>query len=225
MTLDSPQPTPFPLGRLINHDPRSRNFPAPRSLLTMSPIIHRRYGRVLNQGSLGSCTGNALVQAKNMQRLRKKGERLYTQTDAVAIYAAATAIDPWEGTYPPEDTGSDGLSVAKVAHSMGYISGYSHCFGIQHAREALRKVPLLVGTVWMSQMFYPDDRGFVHPQGFAEGGHEYVLMGDNPQREELTFLNSWGPEWGSHGRFKMSYESFDYLLRQHGDVVALVPTP
>jgi hypothetical protein len=220
MTLDSPQDTPFPLGRLINHDPRSRNFPAPRKA-ARRPVLHTRYGKVLDQGSLGSCTGNAMAQALNMKPLRKVGSRLLTQTDAVGIYSAATAIDPWEGTWPSEDTGSDGLSVCKVAKTLGYITGYSHAFGLQHALDALQLAPVLVGVPWFEEMFYPRADGFVKPMGYVSGGHEIVLFGDD-NKGKLTFLNSWGSGWGKFGRFHMSYDDFGYLLSQHGDVAVPV---
>ena len=221
MTLDSPQETPYPLGRLINHDPRSRNFPAPRKATARRPILWPRYGSVLDQGSLGSCTGNSMAQALNMKPLHKPRTRLLKQDDAVAIYSAASAIDPWPGAWPPEDTGSDGLSVAKVAKQLGYIDSYSHAFGIEHARDALQISPLLVGIPWLEQMFTPDSRGFVQPYGYVSGGHEIVLFGDD-QKGKLTFLNSWGKFWGKGGRFYMTYDDFAYLLSQEGDVVAPV---
>jgi hypothetical protein len=39
----------------------------------------------------------------------------FTEPTARRIYSAATAIDEFPGTWPPDDTGSSGLAVCKVA--------------------------------------------------------------------------------------------------------------
>jgi hypothetical protein len=185
------------------------------------PILHRRYGPVLDQGSLGSCTGNAMAQVLNMTPLHTPGTRWLKEEDAVALYQRATAIDPFPGTYRPEDTGSDGLSVCKAAKELGHITGYRWAFGFEHALDALQNGPVLVGTVWHQSMFTPDAKGFVWPDGNEVGGHEYVLMGDDT-KGKLTFLNSWGKGWGKGGRFHMNYVTFGKLLAAQGDVAVPV---
>jgi hypothetical protein len=211
--------TPYPLGRKVNHDPRSRAFPAPRAA-ERKPVLHRRNSPVLNQGELGSCTGNAMAQALNMAPLHIPGTRWLGQNDAVALYQRATQLDPFPGTYRPEDTGSDGLSVCKAAKELGLITGYRWAFGFDHVLDALQSGPVLIGTAWHSSMFTPDAKGFVRPDGNEAGGHEYLLMGDDA-KGKLTFLNSWGKNWGNGGRFHMDYATFRELLAAHGD--AAVP--
>lgn len=210
---------PYALGRKINHDPQSRSFPAPRAA-ERRPILHRRRSPVLDQGELGSCTGNAMAHALNMTPLHTPGTRWLTQTDAVALYQRATQLDPFPGTFPPADTGSDGLSVCKAAKERGLITGYRWAFGFEHALDALQLGPVLIGTWWYESMFAPNGYGYVFPDGDRVGGHEYVLMGDDG-KGKLTFLNSWGSSWGKKGRFHMRYENFKALLRDQGD--AAVP--
>jgi hypothetical protein len=212
-------PTEFGLGRKVNHDPRSRAFPAPRAA-KRRPILHRRYSPVLDQGSLGSCTGNAMAHAVNMTPLHIRGTKWLVQEDAVALYQRATLIDPFPGVFPPTDTGSDGLSVCKAALELGLITGYRWAFGFEHALDALQFGPVLIGTYWHWSMFFPDGEGFIRPNGETVGGHEYVLMGDDT-KNTLTFLNSWGKSWGKAGRFKMDYATFKALLAADGD--AAVP--
>jgi hypothetical protein len=211
--------TPYPLGRKVNHDERSRSFPAPRAA-ERKPVLHRRYSPVLDQGTLGSCTGNAMAHAINMTPLHIPGKPWLNQRDAVALYQRATAIDPFPGIYPPSDTGSDGLSVCKAAQEKGLITGYRWAFGFEHVLDALQLGPVLIGTWWYDSMFSPDGKGFVGAKGDRVGGHEYVLMGDD-RKGKLTFLNSWGPSWGKKGRFHMDYATFAALLRDQGD--AAVP--
>src|ERR1044072_4809916 len=101
----------------------------PRSM--MVSMRHLSMIPVLNQGNLGSCTGNAAT--KNMsygEFWLVEGESVLSTEDtlkneiyAVGVYSAATELDPWEGSYPPDDTGSDGLSVAKLLRQRGLING------------------------------------------------------------------------------------------------------
>jgi len=205
----------YPLGRNVNHDPRSRSFPAPRAT-TRKPVLHKRNGAILDQGNLGSCTGNAMAQALNMVPLHTPGTRYLTETDAVALYSRATELDNAQGTYPPDDTGSDGLSVCKAAQEKRLITSYSWAFGFDHALDALQLAPVLIGIPWHEAMFTPDSRGFVHPDGAVAGGHEIVLFGDDT-KDTLTFLNSWGSGWGKRGRFFMNYADFKALLADQGD--------
>lgn len=209
----------FGLGRRVQHDPKSLNFAAPE-LNPVKTKTWRRIGAVLDQGSLGSCTGNAAAQAANSFPLRERG-RVLRQADAVALYSRATELDPWEGTYPPDDTGSSGLAVAKAGAEKGLWTRYEWAFGFDHALSALMEGPLLVGTYWYNQMFYPDENGFVTPGGAVAGGHEYLLSGVNVRGKYLIFTNSWGKDWGIGGRFRMSFESFQKLLDEQGDVVLL----
>lgn len=207
------------LGRNINHDPRSWNFQAVVSPVAFKPVLHKHYGPVLDQGQLGSCTGNAAAQAMNTAPLHKPRTRLLTEADAVSIYSAATLIDGSPGSYPPEDTGSDGLSVAKVLQKRGLITSYSHAFSPEQARGALQLAPFLFGTGWHESMFTPDAQGFVHPDGNAVGGHEILCIGDTGKA--LVFLNSWGKSWGKSGKFYLTYEDFAALMADQGDVTVL----
>jgi hypothetical protein len=207
---------PYPLGRLVEHDPRSRNFPARAALIKPRPIVWRRYGPVLDQGTLGSCTGNSMAHALNSRPLRKLGSRILREEDAVGIYQDATRIDPFPGEYPPDDTGSSGLAVCKVAKNRGLISGYNHAFSAEQARAAIQTGPALFGTWWHNSMFQPDSRGYVHPDGNKVGGHEILIVGDDMTK--LIIQNSWGPGWGRGGRFYLTYTDFEQLMMDDGDV-------
>lgn len=212
-----------PLGRHLDaaarHDPRSRAYPAGRSPLRT--VLHPR-GPVLDQGQQSSCTGHATAAALNCQPIRRT-RRYLTHDDAVALYCVATQIDPFPGTFPPEDTGSDGLSVAKAAARKRYITSYQHAFGLDHVLGALVNGPVIVGTAWHAAMSDPDAAGFVHPSGDVEGGHEWCLIGLDVEHQYVTAQQSWGEAWGPlGGLFRVSFADLGALLADGGDATVLV---
>jgi hypothetical protein len=217
-----------PLGRHVNHDSESRRYTyraAPRELTT---VQHVRHVPVLDQGSLGSCTGNAGIGCLGTGRFYTTitGDDVYhtlNEADAVALYSAATRVDPYDGAYPPTDTGSDGLTIAKVLTSAGMIAGYEWAFGLDQTLQALMDRPLITGTLWLDNMFNPTDEGLVRPSGTVAGGHEYVVDGYDDLRGWVWFTNSWGADWGQLGRFAMEAEQYGNLLARDGDVTVFVP--
>jgi hypothetical protein len=175
-------------GRLKEHDPRSRNFPAPLAGELVS-ITHRHYGGPLDQGNLGSCTGNAITDACMTSPLRHRAAIL-TERDALQAYGLATQLDGFPGTYPPDDTGSSGLAACKAAKQLGWIDSYAHAFGLDQVLRALVLGPVIIGVGWREGMMDTDSRGYVHAVGSVVGGHEVCLVGiDVPRR--LISERSW----------------------------------
>lgn len=214
------------LGRLVEHDPRSRDYAA-RTATTPRSVLWGHHAPILDQGDLGSCTGNALAQLINADPFAASRPNGYlTEDDAVKLYELATTLDNVSGTYPPQDTGSTGLAVAKAGVRLGYFASYAHAFGFDHFAAALQLQPVIVGTAWTADMFTPDELGTVRPTGDVAGGHEYLALGIDYASGMLTFLNSWGDQWGVGGRFYMRFNDFAALLAQQGDVTApALPVP
>jgi hypothetical protein len=222
---------PHGLGRAVNHDPASRRYAFRASpSATLSAVRHHRHVPVFDQGNLGSCTGNAAVGCMatgvfhaTITEADADWLEPLNQGAAVECYHQATAIDPWPGTYPPEDTGSDGLSVAKVLKAAGAISGYTWAFSLADALAALMNRPVITGTLWLMDMFSPSSEGLVTPGGAIAGGHEYVMDEYDPTRGWVGFTNSWGEAWGKGGRFYMEAEKYGALLARDGDVTVFEP--
>lgn len=214
---------PYPLGRHVDHDEASRAFAYEITAPTpTAPILWQHHGPVLDQGNLGSCTGNAMEQCLATGPLYRAG---FTPTEqqALQIYELATHLDSVPGSYPPDDTGSSGLGVCKAAKKLGLITAYKHVFGITHARQAIQTTPFCVGSEWTEGMFTPDGFGYIHPTGSVAGGHEYMAMGWDPGPDVWTFLQSWGDAWGGyHGVFRMHGPDFASLLANQGDIVVPV---
>jgi hypothetical protein len=207
------------LGRLVNHDPKSRFYQARMVSSVQRSVLWGHHAPVLDQGELGSCTGNALAQCLNTDSFHRSGAWL-TEVDAVRLYSLATKLDDAPGSYPPNDTGSSGLGVCKAGKKLGYLSGYRHTFSFAQFTAALQVSPMIVGTDWTDSMTTPDANHFVHPDGPVAGGHEYLALGVDYSKKSLTFLNSWGSGWADHGRFHMTFDAFAALLQKDGDAIA-----
>lgn len=218
--------SPYRLGRSVRHDPRSLRYLVPATATPQTVRWERRIP-VLDQGDLGSCTGNAAVGALGTEPLYSALTPVQRQSldeaAAVRIYSLATELDPFDGTYPPTDTGSDGLDAAKAAVKLGYLSGYQHITSLGAAHTAIQAGPFIVGTTWHEGMFTPDPSGVVHPTGAVAGGHEYECCGYDLDTDLWWFWNSWGSGWSKAGAFALSSADFAALLADQGDATVLVP--
>jgi hypothetical protein len=217
------------LGRKVNHDPRSRAYPylAPRRALRT--VEHPRHIPILDQGDLGSCTGNAAVGALGSGRLwdgllLADRPRL-DEAMARQLYSEATKLDPFPGSWPPDDTGSDGLSVAKACQRAGFIGAYRHAFSLTDFLAALQQQPVIVGTTWYQSMFTPSTAGLltVEVSSGAAGGHEYVARRYDATNSLIGFDNSWGTSWGAAGSFWIRVADFQLLLAEQGDATVFTP--
>ena len=219
--------TPRPLGRHVEHDTRSRAFSfAPREDTAIRTKVWRRYGKVLDQGNVGACTGFAAAHAMNLLPNHVRHERIMKNADGLAIYTRATQLDEFRGQMPEQDTGSSGNAACKALLERGDITEYRWAFGFDHLLQSLMHSPVMVGTWWFEDMFYPDARGVVRPTGRRVGGHEYVCTGvESLTGQVLSFQNSWGKDWGKGGRFYMTFSSFRALLHDDGDAVIPVGGP
>ena len=147
----------------------------------------------LDQGSAGSCTGNAVAQCLSTWPFTLK----LPEPDAVKIYSKATAIDSFSGTYPPTDSGSDGQSAAKAAKLLGYTTlDFAAIDTVEGAMVALQKSALIIGVDWYDGFFNPTKCGEMQLTGAVAGGHEIEMIGWDAYRKVFWIRNSWGPSWG-----------------------------
>lgn len=221
------------LGRHVKHDSRSLDYKFDGSGIATTSIRHTRYIPVLDQGDLGSCTGNAATGNLGTGDFFATISSSLTldENEAVKLYSAATALDDYQGTYPPDDTGSDGLSVAKAAQQAGLISGYQHITSLNDAIAALQLGPIITGVNWYSSFDNPTKSGKVSitKSAYVRGGHEFVLDEVDATNKLIGATNSWGASWGLKGRFYFSFADYERLLNEQGDATVFIklstPTP
>lgn len=215
------------LGRHIRHDERSKMYAFTGATTTPISVRHTRNISILDQGSLGSCTGNAGIGCLGTGILYPTLTGVvndWSEQAAVKLYSDATLLDSDRSNYPPVDTGCDGLSIAKVLTKRGWISGYQHTFSFNSMLAALEKQPVITGVNWYSSFYTPDANGIVTvPKGATvEGGHEFVLDEIDATRQLIGASNSWGSGWGINGRFYIPFDVFKRLLSEQGDVTVFV---
>lgn len=216
-----------PLGRHVRHDPESRRFAHLASGRQLVAVTHTRHIDILDQGQVGSCTGNActggLGTSPDYEALPAKHPVLDEQ-EALVLYSAAEIIDGGTGYLNGgEDEGSSGLSVAKAAKTAGFISGYTHALSLSDALDALQDGPVLWGTNWLTGMDNVSAAGLIKYTGPSRGGHELVLRSFDPATGLVGGDNSWGTSWGFRGSFFITATDLGKSLADQGDITILVP--
>lgn len=219
------------LRRNVNHDSRSLDFQVkekPRSVLASARW--KSNIPTLDQGELGSCVGNSTTKTLSydqfwsaVQSLLSTVDATVDETFAVKFYSDCTKADSYAGTYPPKDTGSDGLTAGKVAKARGYISGYQHCTTLGQVTTTLAEKPTIAGTEWRQDMFNPDRDGRLHITGDVAGGHEYTLEGVDFELKRIWMHNSWNDSWGVDGCAYYTFDDFDELMHAEGDITPFTP--
>jgi hypothetical protein len=225
------------LGRNLELDSRSLGYlldPA----LAQQPIKPAEWAPpipTLDQGQTGSCTGNAgtyhlatLLGASRLSEVRLDGYPL-TPNDAARneefarqLYHHATIEDGFQGTWPPDDTGSSGLGVCRSLKKAGLIPRYVWATTSRGMASFLQRSGCIIGMPWMEAFFQTDRDGFIdhdpnwYYSGVA-GGHEVYVEALEKWDEHdmrngiIRFHNSWTDGWGDHGRGRMRISTYERL--------------
>jgi len=210
------------LGRFSKPDVRDKQFLISSMLPKKLPGIDYKYwwtnGWWGNQGYKPQCVAYSwahwLAAGPITQKSSRKGG--VAPYDTAYLYNEAQKIDRWPG----EDY--DGTSVragVKVLQSAGYIKGYNWSWDIDTTVNALLTLgPVVVGTWWLRDMFYPNEKGIIKATGNKLGGHAYLLDGVNVKKKLIRIKNSWGRDWGKKGFAYISFDDMDKLIKDYGEV-------
>ena len=201
------------LGRIHIPDERDASFPFASALMSAAPTKQSKYYRatpILNQGYEPQCVAFAwkqLLQSSPFCQGRQLKEDF--------IYELCQERDRWPGE------AYDGTSVragAKVLQRLGFIDTYLWANTVQDVKTwILSTSPVVLGTLWYSEMSTPDDKGFVKAAGGIAGGHAYLCVGFSHKRKAFRCVNSWGTGWGDKGRFWLTEDDLAKLLSESGE--------
>jgi hypothetical protein len=246
-------PTDPRLGRHVRHDDRSADYAIgemPRSAI--KNVEWERHIPILDQGQVGSCVPNTGTELLATDALGYTGvssvtvEKADTQGEfsagsswdlnedfALQLYRLLTRIDSYAGQWEPDDTGSDGLTLAKGLVMLGLSDTYRHAFSYKAAVSALQSGPVGFGTVWYNSMFEPDKNTgeiTVDPSSGVAGGHEYMSRRFDADNDRVWIDQTWSESWGLDGRAWISGAGMTTLLKAKGDVtqphlVGAAPAP
>jgi hypothetical protein len=210
----------YGLGRLQVTDLRDHKFALSVPAQMQSGTRYYNTGIVLNQGSTSQCVGYSshkfLYAGPVTNRISIPNPQL--------LYNEARKVDEWAG----EDyEGTSVRAVCKVLQRIGYIGEYNWAYDVPTCVNwLLNNGPMIFGTIWANDMFYPDKRGFIRVTGDVNGGHAYLIKGVNTtklcsdgSRGAFRIFNSWGRNWGDIGRAWLSFTDARILLRENGEAV------
>lgn len=191
----------------LRADPRNSDYP-----LTIGadiPPVTRVWDcpMRLDQGREGACVGYASAHFYGSEaRIQPINNRL-----ARAHYKGAQKHDEWPGeSY--EGTSVNGLMA--YLKSKGLVGTYRWIFDLKTLKRTLSYCgPVIVGSEWREECFYPDSLGFIDFDGPARGGHATCWRGINVEEGYFLIQQSWGPSHGVNGIVKMRFEDAAELLR------------
>lgn len=172
-----------------------------------------KVGTYLDQGQEGACVGFGFSH-----ELAARPRVLpVTNDSARALYKAAQLVDEWPG----EDySGTSVLAGAKIVTQMGHYKEYRWAMTLEEAVMAVGyRGPIVVGFNWYDGMMRPSE-GFVRPSGGIVGGHCTLVysVAVAPANRYFRIWNSWGQDWGDNGTAKLSFDDFERLLHESGEV-------
>lgn len=208
------------LGRLLHHDPRSRQF-------GVAPLLEKRkrpasttwWRRgVTDQGNTSSCVGHAVAGLVGTSPHRQHVSRdALGGLDPYVLYRWAQDLDPWPAG-EPDYYGTSTLAGLAAAKRAGLIDEYRWCFGLDDVLATLSHYgPVVVGVNWYEGFDRPGEDGRLRIAGEVRGGHAVQLLGVNPDDKTVRGVNSWGPGWADRGRFEWEWATLERLLGEEGE--------
>lgn len=216
------------LDRLVQFDPKSREFPVSSVPRLAEAKKLRSYtwscGVVNDQGSEGACVGFGWGHQLAARPAPVKGiDNAFSRN---VIYWPAQRDDEWPGgSYPGAEPFYEGTSVlagARVCFGMRAFRQYRWCFSLRDLQLAVGyNSPAVLGLNWYQGMYEPDADGYIRPTGELMGGHCLLARGISLRNNHFLLHNSWGTEWGINGTCFISFEDIERLLYEQGE--ACVP--
>jgi hypothetical protein len=215
---------PFSLGRQYINDERDKKYLIKNNLhkllsVAKQPVsLTSKYwdanGWWGDQGNLPQCVGYSWAHWLEDGPIQQSGIPPIVKPNI--IYKNAQKLDQWPGE------NYDGTSVrggAKYLQSIKKIKSYYWGYDLQTLINTVLKLgPVVVGTNWYTNMFYPNGNGVIKIGGRLAGGHAYVINGVDTKTKQFRIKNSWGKNWGKGGHAFISFNDMTRLIREQGEI-------
>ena len=214
--------TQYPLGRIYKPDSRDADFPFSLHLssLRTSALPSYKYWAAgplkLNQKRTPSCVGQTGANWLQATPIRTK----ISPNLGLELYLECKKIDGI-----PDIEGTWDRILMKILAARGVVDRYLWAQNPEELSEwVLSTGPVMIGIPWYESMFTPNSKGLITEIKDDTGaGHEILIRGYNTKTKIYTLINSWGPNWGLNGEFKMKKEHVDRLVfAENGDACAAV---
>lgn len=212
----------YKLGRLYRPDDRDNKYLIKSILPKQTPGVKYKYwwpsGWWGDQGHTSQCVAYSWTHWLSAGPITQKKSRQgnVAPFNPEYLYNESQKNDIWPGE------NYDGTSVragAKVLKREGFINNYLWAWDLQTMINSLLTLgPVVVGTWWYSDMFYPNKDGVITTTGQKVGGHAYLIDGVNIEKEIIRIKNSWGRNWGKKGFAYISFSDMEQLIEDQGEV-------
>lgn len=167
-----------------------------------------------NQGNTPMCVGYAWAHYIEDAPVLHSG--IHPVVSPIAIYNGAQKLDPWANI---PHAGSTIRAGAQYLLNNKKIKSYLWAYDVTTlANTVLNVGPVVVGTNWYYNMFFPDKNGLIKVGGYLAGGHAYDINGVDTNAKLFRIKNSWGTTWGIGGHAYISFTDMDKLIAQNGEV-------
>ena len=213
------------LGRIFIEDKRDNKYLIQDKLTIPKTTITKKEwdGNVWwgNQGNTPQCVGYAWAHWICDGPITHRGALPIIQPSL--IYREAQKVDEWPGE---RYNGTSVRGGAKYLMSSGKISSYLWAFDINTLINTVLNVgPVVVGTNWYYNMFFPNKNGLIRLSGHIAGGHAYVINGVNTVTKQFRIKNSWGKTWGVSGHAYISFSDMSRLIIERGEICLAIEKP
>lgn len=222
------------LDRCQEFDELSRNHPLqlPPKVELKNKIWTLTSSHYGDQHAEGACVEFGITHELGAQPFVVPVKTLQVIRGEHRIYWPAQRGDPWAGgSYPgaePFYEGTSVLSGLKIAVDLGFYSGYRWTFNMDdHVRGVVNEGPAVVGIEMTDGMMSTDNAGLMRDIGSEVGGHCMAWIGAlfghrltraHRKMDLAVLAQSWGLDYGDHGRVYMELGELENRLNAGGEV-------